>query len=95
MLFDIVHFWMHITDQVMFGLGKPFDPRCHFVSSFNIASWRAEMRCIHQKQTHQQPKPIQVSANMPISLRPRRFDLDVDRDRLADPGESFRALAEH
>jgi hypothetical protein len=25
---------MHITDQVMFGLGKPFDPRCHFVQFF-------------------------------------------------------------
>src|ERR1700738_1799482 len=26
-------------------------------SSFNIASWREEIRCIHQKQTHQQPSP--------------------------------------
>jgi len=32
---------------------------------------------------------------MLILLRPRRFDLDVDRDRLANPGDSFRALAEH
>src|SRR6266404_2303510 len=64
-------------------------------NSFNMASWRDEMRCIHQKQAHQQPRPIQVRANTVISLCPRRFDFDVDRDRLANPGDSFRALAEH
>lgn len=29
-------------------------------------------------------RPIQVSANIVILLRPLRFDFDVDRDRLAD-----------
>jgi len=30
-----------------------------------------------------------------MSLHTRRFDLDVNRDILADAGDSFRALAEH
>src|SRR6266487_3533315 len=64
-------------------------------NSFNIVSWRDEMRCIHQKQTHQQPRPAQVSVNRIILLCPRRFDLDVDRNCLANPGDSFRALTEH
>ncbi len=58
-------------------------------SSFKRASWRAEMRCIHQKQTHQQSRPIQVSANIVVLLRPLRFDLDVDRDGLADSRHCF------
>ena len=30
-LFNLMHFWMHITNQVMFSLGKPFDARRHFM----------------------------------------------------------------
>ncbi len=40
-------------------------------------------------------RPIQVSANMLISLRPLRFDLDVDRDRLTDAGDRLSRLSEH
>jgi len=64
-------------------------------SSFNTASWREEMRCIHQKQTHQQPRPIHVSTKRIISLHARSFDLDVDCHRLADSRNRFGALAEH
>jgi len=53
------------------------------------------MRCIHQKQTHPQIRPIQVSANRVISLRPLRFDLDVDRDRLADSRHCFGCGGKH
>jgi hypothetical protein len=34
MLFNLVHFRMHITDHVMFGLGEPLDARRNFVQFF-------------------------------------------------------------
>src|SRR6266487_1547771 len=64
-------------------------------SSFSIASWREEMRRIHQKQTHQQPRPTHVSTKRVMSLHTRGFDLDVDRHRLADSRNRFSALVEH
>src|SRR5438046_4258368 len=64
-------------------------------SSFSIASWREEMRRIHQKQTHQQPRPTHVSTKRIMSLHARRFDLDVDRDRLGNSRNRFGALIEH
>src|SRR5216110_3596217 len=53
-------------------------------SSSNIASWRDEMRCIHQKQAHQQPTPNQVRTKRVMSLCPDCFDLDVNGDCLAN-----------
>src|SRR5205814_10389696 len=64
-------------------------------SSFSIAPWREEMRRIHQKQTHQQPRPTHVSTKRIMSLHARGFDLDVDSDRLADSRNRFGALTEH
>ena len=32
---------------------------------------------------------------MVISLRPFRFDFDIDRDRLADAGDRLSRLSEH
>src|SRR5205814_1786534 len=64
-------------------------------SSFSIAPWREEMRRIHQKQTHQQPRPTHVSTKRITSLHARGFDLDADCDRLADSRNRFGALAEH
>src|SRR5207247_4216164 len=37
-------------------------------SSSNIAYWRDEMRCIHQKKTHQQQRLSQVSTKRIMSL---------------------------
>ncbi len=34
-----------------------------FCSCARTASWRVEIRCIHQKQTHQQPRPIMLTAS--------------------------------
>jgi len=64
-------------------------------SSFNIASWREEIRRIHQKQTHQQPRPAHVSTKMSMLLHAQGFDRDLDCDCLAYSRNGFRALAKH
>src|SRR2546430_2531032 len=64
-------------------------------SSLSMESCRDEMRCIHQKQTHQQPSPAQVRSTTIISLRARCFDVDLDRDSLTDSRHRLRRLGEH
>src|SRR2546430_8991273 len=53
------------------------------------------MRCIHQKQAHQQPTPNQVRTKRVMSLCPDCFDLDVNGDCLANSRHAFRRLREH
>ncbi len=54
-LCDLLHCWMMIGKNSMFVFGDVFDPLGCAFSSANMASWREEIRCIHQKQTAQQP----------------------------------------
>ena len=63
---------------------------CHSERSRGISNrFRNIKRCLDSARHDSRHTPLTSS------LRPRRFDLDVNSNGLADPRHAFRSLGEH
>jgi hypothetical protein len=60
---------MDLFDEVVLGLRQSLDAMSCSRSSLSSASWRVDMRCIHQKHTTQQAAPAIVSHASSVAIR--------------------------